>query len=405
MTAFARAVGFDGYCLFAVDPLTGLRTMMFGRHGLQVPTARLVHNETVEHDVNRYTDLISSQRMVGILALGGPSEPRSPRLHEILRPEGYRSELRLVLVSAGRYWGGLSLFRDNARFPFNERLADLAQELCEPLSLAVRRYHVGHPGPLRAPRPEGTVLFDRNGDVLHIGDEARAWLVAMADAVGGRRNRGRPDADRSRGRLRPPPDAAATRRWVGAPGGEWLVVSGTRVDLGDVDVVVVLRAGDVATVAPAFGAWCGLTPKESEVVALVASGLAAKQMARQLSLSVMTVNGHLKSIYRKAHVRGRDELLSLLSSELPGATAPPPPRRHRTSRHADPGPSDDDALMRRSSKSRRCEAAERVGECESHRWGRSTERVALAPTPTAVAPAAWGPNTCTHRSASPNTMA
>jgi DNA-binding CsgD family transcriptional regulator len=75
----------------------------------------------------------------------------------------------------------------------------------------------------------------------------------------------------------------------------------------------VLRAGDVATVAPAFGAWCGLTPKECEVVTLVASGLGAKQMARQLSLSVLTVNDYLKSIYRKADVRGRDELLSLLS--------------------------------------------------------------------------------------------
>jgi DNA-binding CsgD family transcriptional regulator len=314
MTAFAHAVGFDGYCLFAVDPLTGLRTMMFSRHGLEVPTARLVHNETVEHDANRYADLISSQRMVGILALGGPSEPKSPRLHEILRPEGYRSELRLVLVSAGRYWGGLSLFRDDARFPFNDRLADLAQELCGPLSQAVRRYHVGHPGPLRAPRADGTVLFDRNGDVLHIGDDAHGWLMAMADTTVG----GATEDDLTRivhevaaaaaGRSDNPPLCR-----VRAPGGEWLVVSGTRVDVGDVDVIVVLRAGDVATVAPAFGAWCGLTPKECEVVTLVASGLGAKQMARQLSLSVLTVNDYLKSIYRKADVRGRDELLSLLS--------------------------------------------------------------------------------------------
>jgi len=314
MTAFARAVGFDGYCLFAVDPLTGLRTMMFSRHGLLVPTARLLHNETVERDVNRYVDLIGRPRKVGVLALGGPSEPMSPRLHEILRPEGYRSELRLVLVSGGRYWGGLSLFRDDARFPFTDELADLAEELCEPLSLAIRRYHIGHPSPLAEPRDAGTVLFDRNGDVVHIGDEARAWLAAIADTEEG----GATEDDLARiihevaaaaaGRSSNPPMCR-----VRAPGGEWLVVSGSRVDLQDIDVAVVLRAGDVRTVAPAFGVWCGLTPKESEVVTLLASGLAAKQMARRLSLSVLTVNDHLKSIYRKADVRGRDELLSLLS--------------------------------------------------------------------------------------------
>lgn len=38
-----------------------------------------------------------------------------------------------------------------------------------------------------------------------------------------------------------------------------------------------------------------------------------KQKARQLSRSVLTVNDHLKSIYRKAEVRGRDALVSLLS--------------------------------------------------------------------------------------------
>ncbi len=56
MNAVALAVGFDGYCLFGVDPLTSLRSVMFSRHGLKVSTERLVHNETVEHDVNRYSD-------------------------------------------------------------------------------------------------------------------------------------------------------------------------------------------------------------------------------------------------------------------------------------------------------------------------------------------------------------
>ena len=78
MNAFAGAVGFDGYCMFAVDPLTGLRTMMFGRNGLRVPTARLVHNETIEHDVNRYADLISSRSKGGDPGAGRTIRAQEP---------------------------------------------------------------------------------------------------------------------------------------------------------------------------------------------------------------------------------------------------------------------------------------------------------------------------------------
>ncbi len=97
---------------------------------------------------------------------------------------------------------------------------------------------------------------------------------------------------------------------VRMPQGGWLVVSGSCVDDGD--VAVVLQAGDVAAVAPALAVWCGLTPREARVLTLATSGLAPKQMARQLGLSVLTVNDHLRSIYRKADVHGRDELLSLM---------------------------------------------------------------------------------------------
>jgi DNA-binding CsgD family transcriptional regulator len=47
------------------------------------------------------------------------------------------------------------------------------------------------------------------------------------------------------------------------------------------------------------------------VLDLVADGLAAKQMARRLGLSVLTVNDHLNATYRKVRVSGREELLAL----------------------------------------------------------------------------------------------
>lgn len=274
MTAVGRAIGFDGYCLFGVDPLSGLRSVMF------------------------------------LLVRGSSGGPRSPRLYDILRPEGYASELRLALISGDRYWA-VSLFRDDVRHPFTDADVDAALDLSEPLSQAVRRYQTGRPGTQPLPRRPGVVMVDGDDVPVAVTREAHDWLVDLADSW----RYGATEDDVSRIVLEVARAARAGREpvcRVRMPRGEWLVVSGSRVEDTDCDVAVVLQAGDLGTVAPAFAAWCGLSPKESEVLHLVASGLAAKQIARRLRLSVLTVNDHLKSVYRKAHVNSREELVSLL---------------------------------------------------------------------------------------------
>ena len=90
------------------------------------------------------------------------------------------------------------------------------------------------------------------------------------------------------------------------------MVSGSYLGGSDVDVVVQLHAGDADTVLPAFAVWCGLSDRETDVLRLILQGFAAKQIARRLGISVLTVGDHQRSLYRKAGVHGRDELVSLL---------------------------------------------------------------------------------------------
>lgn len=52
-----------------------------------------------------------------------------------------------------------------------------------------------------------------------------------------------------------------------------------------------------------------LTPREREVLLLLAEGLSARQMARRLGLSERTVNTHVANVYRKLHVSNRVEAL------------------------------------------------------------------------------------------------
>jgi len=57
-----------------------------------------------------------------------------------------------------------------------------------------------------------------------------------------------------------------------------------------------------------------LTPREREVATLVAQGRTDKEVARELGLSVRTVNAHLRSVYAKLRVAGREDLAVALGA-------------------------------------------------------------------------------------------
>lgn len=51
----------------------------------------------------------------------------------------------------------------------------------------------------------------------------------------------------------------------------------------------------------------GLTPRENEILQLLGEGLLYKEIGEKLSIKLDTVGTHVKSIYRKLHVRSRTE--------------------------------------------------------------------------------------------------
>jgi DNA-binding CsgD family transcriptional regulator len=64
----------------------------------------------------------------------------------------------------------------------------------------------------------------------------------------------------------------------------------------------------------------GLSPREEEVVGLVARGFTNRQVSRTLFISEHTVQRHLSNIFEKVGVRSRKNLLKRLYFEhlLPG---------------------------------------------------------------------------------------
>lgn len=58
--ALHRTLSFDGWCLFGVDPETGLRTSQFGGRGTE-HTVEMASNEALMPDLNKYADLALAQ--------------------------------------------------------------------------------------------------------------------------------------------------------------------------------------------------------------------------------------------------------------------------------------------------------------------------------------------------------
>ena len=75
-------------------------------------------------------------------------------------------------------------------------------------------------------------------------------------------------------------------------------------------LVVTIEEASAAERLDLFGRAFGLTPREYELLSLLATGSDTRVMARRMSLSVHTIQDHLKSIFTKTGARDRVTVLS-----------------------------------------------------------------------------------------------
>jgi DNA-binding CsgD family transcriptional regulator len=249
-------------------------------------------------------------------ATGGEVE-RSPRVSRFMTPHfGYTDELRGIFRDGADVWGGIALFRGPEDQPFGAAEVELVASLSKAFATGVR---AGLLARLTvAPPPSGTgpaVLIVGNDNVIQqtslgaeerladllAGEASGAPVAVITSLVGAARRF-------ARGESTTPP-----RSRVRARSGMWLVLHAiplSKAGEGAPDVVVTIEEARPPEIVPLVVAAFDLTQRERDVTQLVLQGVDTKEIAATMHVSTYTVQDHLKSVFDKADVRSRRELIA-----------------------------------------------------------------------------------------------
>jgi DNA-binding CsgD family transcriptional regulator len=303
-------------CWYTLDPASLLITSHY-HNGMSEFPAQWLAEEYYGDDVNLLSDVALSPEGLSTLheATGGDPSA-SPRWRRNLELGGDQELIARLRSRSGEVWGMLGLYRETGRPVFDEKEKKFLKALTPHLAEGARRALLSG----QAADPEGPDA----PAVLIVTDR---WDVESATPGAGRWLRDLPDGDFDAGHLPSAVLSVAGRALRTAeeparPGevamarvltrsGAWVILHGAcLMTCGRPRLVVIIESAHPASIAELLMAAWDLSPREQEVTRLVLQGAATEQIAEQLVISVHTVRQHLKSIFGKARVRSRRDLVA-----------------------------------------------------------------------------------------------
>jgi DNA-binding CsgD family transcriptional regulator len=240
-------------------------------------------------------------------------------MSRFMRPNfGFADELRLVFREAGAAWGALALFRGPEDEPFGTAEVEFMASLTESFARGVRTgmlCRLSESAPMSTGSGPVVLLIGADDTITQMsmgaGERLSELLVGgaagdpagvVAALVGAARRY-------ARGETATPP-----RSRLRAASGAWLVLHAAPMsaagDRGTGEVVITIEEARPPEIVSLVVAAFDLTPRERDVTQLVLQGLDTKEIAASLHVSPWTVQDHLKTVFLKADVRSRRELIS-----------------------------------------------------------------------------------------------
>lgn len=318
--AMNRVVPSIAGCLSTLDPATGIvsstRKMgdLDGRNQGDLTWARIEYGE---NDPTAMLTMISDKvTAVGVHESLHGRLDESVRVADFLLPMfDYHDEARVVFSDGAGAWGSMCLFRGSDETPF---AADEVEFLASVAPLVTRGIRVGllaqgERGDAVERRGPAVVVVDARDEIAQITPAATIELARMTRIPEG----GDPFAivhslvGSARRFARGEQDAAPNVR-LRTDDGRWLVMSASPLSGGGDragDVVVTIEQARPQEVIGLVAAAFGLTAREKDVTGMVLRGADTKQIAAAMHLSPYTVQDHLKSVFEKAGVTSRRELV------------------------------------------------------------------------------------------------
>ncbi|TXK19975.1 LuxR family transcriptional regulator [Homoserinibacter sp. GY 40078] len=315
-----RAVPWVAACLGTQDPATLLLTSAHKYGHLRGDNSHDLEFGILEYgtvETTAFTELARAPvPAAGVHLVTNGDVERSHRMRDFMTPHyGFADEIRVIYREGTRAWGTMSLFRGSDDDPFDADDVEFLASLSPILALGVRSGILSRlAAPAAAPDAGPAVLIVGSDDriqQLTPGAEARLseldWgraavepmstvysLVGMARRFGDGESVSPP-----RGRIR-------TAR------GQWLMLHAAPLSSSSErrgDVVVTIEEARPPEIVDLVVAAFDLTARERDVTRLVLQGVDTKEIAAGMHVSTYTVQDHLKSIFDKAGVRSRRELV------------------------------------------------------------------------------------------------
>jgi DNA-binding CsgD family transcriptional regulator len=277
-------------------------------------------------DFNKFSDLArGSQQVADLHAATGGRPQRSARWRELRTLMDADAELRATFNAGGRGWGFLHLNRGGAARGFSDEEVAFVERIAPVVGRALRLSLISHPAATAGARGPGMAIIDAANRLVSATPEAVAWfddlesVYRVHDPVFGVDvpSEVTVAAQEARARAAGDAGAAATRTRARTRSGVWLLIHASclRGAGGSADAAVVIEPARASEVAPLIVDAYELTPREVDVTRALARGLTTNEIAGELHLSRYTVQDHLKSVYEKAGVSSRGELVAKMFAD------------------------------------------------------------------------------------------